>query len=787
MYYKETDTPAICRTSSLIEELGQIEYIFSDKTGTLTRNIMEFRNCSIAGKCYASEMTEEQKTMVSEDGQTYHDFDQLRADMDEENIGPVIQEFFTLLASCHTVIPEVRENGKIKYQAASPDEGALVKGAASLDFRFTVRRPKSITVNIRGQDYEYELLNICEFNSTRKRMSAVFRCPDGKIRLYCKGADTAILERLAPENPFVPPTMNHLEEFAGEGLRTLCLAMRVVPDEEYAEWARTFDEASTTLDNRAQRLDDAAELIEREMFLLGATAIEDKLQEGVPETIYTLQDAGIKIWVLTGDRQETAINIGMSCKLLSEDMNLVIVNEETFEDTKDNIQKKLDAIRGQRVGSTEMELMALVIDGKSLGFALDRNLEKDFLDLAVMCKSVICCRVSPLQKALVVKLVKRHLKALLLAIGDGANDVSMIQAAHVGVGISGMEGMQAARSADVSIGQFRYLRKLLLVHGSWSYHRLSRAILYSFYKNIALYMTQFWYVFQNGFSGESIYESWTITFYNVICTVLPPFTLGIFDQFISARVLDRYPQLYRLGQRGAFLNIRHFWQWVINGFYHSIILYVGSIYAYRWGNSLPNGLIVGHWTWGTAAFTACVLTVLGKAALVTNMWNKYSVIAIPGSFIIWLLFFPAYATIAPMVNVSDVYRGVLPHLYPSVVFWAMIIILPCLCLVRDISWKYYKRMYRPESYHYVQEIQKYNIADYRPRMEQFQKAIRKVRQVQRMRKQRGFAFSQADEGQAKLVRAYDTTQQRGKYGEMPSSTPVADRFPQTTSSTANYF
>lgn len=199
--------------------------------------------------------------------------------------------------------------------------------------------------------------------------------------------------------------------------------------------------------------------------------------------------------------------------------------------------------------------MALVIDGKSLAFALEKDLEKDFLDLAVMCKAVVCCRVSPLQKALVVKLVKRHLKAILLAIGDGANDVSMIQAAHVGVGISGMEGMQAARSADVSIGQFKYLRKLLLVHGSWSYQRLSKVILYSFYKNIALYMTQFWYVFQNAFSGQVIYESWSITFYSVFFTVAPPFVLGVFDQFVNARLLDRYPQLYQLGQRGTFVSM----------------------------------------------------------------------------------------------------------------------------------------------------------------------------------------------------------------------------------------
>jgi len=176
-------------------------------------------------------------------------------------------------------------------------------------------------------------------------------------------------------------------------------------------------------------------------------------------------------------------------------MNLIIINEESKSATRESLSKKLNAIRNQKDQSPEMDILALVIDGKSLTFALEKDLEKLFLDLAVMCKAVICCRVSPLQKALVVKLVKKHLKALLLAIGDGANDVGMIQAAHVGVGISGVEGLQAARSADVAIAQFRYLTKLLLVHGTWSYHRLSKLILYSYYKNLALAMTQFYVPF----------------------------------------------------------------------------------------------------------------------------------------------------------------------------------------------------------------------------------------------------------------------------------------------------
>lgn len=495
MYYDKMDTPAVCRTSSLVEELGMVEYIFSDKTGTLTCNQMEFKQCSIGGIRYAEKVPEDftVSTLNGIEGGIY-DFKKIKENLETHETRAVIHHFLSLLSTCHTVIPERNEEkgGIIKYQASSPDEGALVEGAVMMGYQFTARKPKSVQVTIDGQEYEYELLAVCEFNSTRKRMSTIFRCPDGKIRCYCKGADTVIFERLSSDNPHIETTLQHLEDYASEGLRTLCLAMREIPEREFEEWWNVYDKAQTTVGgNRAEELDKAAEILERDLYLLGATAIEDRLQDGVPETIHTLQEAGIKVWVLTGDRQETAINIGMSCKLISEDMTLLIVNEEDDAATKENILKKLGAIREQEDG-TSHDALALIIDGKSLNYALQKNLEKDFLDLAIMCKAVICCRVSPLQKALVVKLVKRHLKAILLAIGDGANDVSMIQAAHIGVGISGMEGLQAARSADVAIGQFRYLRKLLLVHGAWSYQRVSKVILYSFYKNITLYMTQFW-------------------------------------------------------------------------------------------------------------------------------------------------------------------------------------------------------------------------------------------------------------------------------------------------------
>ena len=392
IYYDKTDTPAICRTSSLVEELGQIEYIFSDKTGTLTCNMMEFKQCSIGGIQYADEVPEDRRA-TEQNPVGIYDFKKLGENLESHPSRTAIHHFLALLATCHTVIPERRDEkpGEIKYQAASPDEGALVEGAVMLGYQFTARRPRSVMITVGGEEYEYELLAVLEFNSTRKRMSTIFRCPDGKVRCYCKGADTVIIERLGKDNPIVEATLQHLEEYATEGLRTLCLAMREIPEQELQQWMQIFDKANTTVSgNRAEELDKAAEIIEHDFFLLGATAIEDKLQDGVPDTIHTLQEAGIKIWVLTGDRQETAINIGMSCKLISEDMMLLIVNEETSSATRTNIENKLSAIRNQSSGGVELETLALVIDGKSLTFALEKDMEKMFLELAIMCKAVIC-------------------------------------------------------------------------------------------------------------------------------------------------------------------------------------------------------------------------------------------------------------------------------------------------------------------------------------------------------------------------------------------------------------
>jgi phospholipid-transporting ATPase len=268
-----------------------------------------------------------------------------------------------------------------------------------------------------------------------------------------------------------------------------------------------------------------------------------------------------------------------------------------------------------------------------------------------------------------------------------------------------------------------------LVHGAWSYQRISKVILYFYYKNTALFITQFWYSFQNAFSGQVIVESWTLSFFNVSFTVLPPFVLGIFDQFVNARLLDRYPQLYQLTQKGVFFRRHNFWSWVGNGFYHSLILYYGSILIYWDDAPLSDGTTAGHWVWGTAMYTAGLVTVLAKAALITNIWTKYTVIAIPGSMAIWFIFLPIYAFVAPKLNFSTEYVNTLPIIMSSPRYWLTIIALPAVCLIRDFAWKYAKRMYYPQTYHHVQEIQKYNIQDYRPRYVKRSPCLRLLRSL----------------------------------------------------------
>ncbi|XP_061590380.1 phospholipid-transporting ATPase ID-like isoform X1 [Cololabis saira] len=666
MYYPKNDTPAQARTTTLNEELGQIKYIFSDKTGTLTQNIMTFNKCSINGKAYGEiydfsgqrvEITEKTEKVdfswnpLADPKFVFHDGSLLET---VRGRNPEAQAFFRLLALCHTVMPEEKKEGELNYQAQSPDEGALVTAARNFGFVFRSRTPETITVMEMGRKVVYELLAILDFNNVRKRMSVIVRSPEGKLTLYCKGADTIIYERLHPScNKLKEVTTGHLDEYAGEGLRTLVLAYKDLEDSYMDKWTQHYHDASTAIDGREERLDELYEEIEKDLILLGATAVEDKLQDGVPQTIEQLALADIKIWVLTGDKQETAENIGYSCNMLRENMEVFFVSAHTSEAVREELQRARrkmcpDAAEEPTVTRARAGLFwlhqtetvqdekvdgeyALIINGHSLGFALEKDLELELLRTACMCQTVICCRVTPLQKAQVVQLVKKYKQAVTLAIGDGANDVSMIKAAHIGVGISGQEGMQAVLSSDFSFAQFRYLQRLLLVHGRWSYLRMCKFLKYFFYKNFTFTLVHFWYAFFCGFSAQTVYDEWFITLYNTVYTALPVLGLSVFDQDVNDRWSLRYPQLYRPGQLNKYFSKKAFARAIMNSCFSSLVLFFIPWAAMHDTVRDDGKDIVDYQSFALLAQTCLLVVVSIQLCLDTHYWTALNHLFIWGS------------------------------------------------------------------------------------------------------------------------------------------------------------
>jgi len=700
MYYEPMDQPAKAKTSNLNEELGQIDYLFSDKTGTLTSNEMELLRCSINGMMYSLTSSEDEPEEPD-----LHSKEVMKEHLNPPHqSSPFILEFFRLLSVCHAVIPEIdpKDNTKIVYQAASPDEYALVQRAAMLGFKFKDRTFDTVTVDVLGNEEQYRILNLIEFSSNRKRMSVICKTPSGKIRIYCKGADSVILPRLTKAD-LNDITQKHLEKFAGEGLRTLCCAYADLDEKYFDDWNKKFEAANNSLKDRKQLIEDVAEEIEQNFTLLGATAIEDKLQDGVPEAIADLRKANLKIWVLTGDKIETAINIGYSCSLLTE-TNLLQISQDlsSNEDAvMHEIKRALDEINNHK--NKETAEFSLVVEGQALKHALSENVKLYFLELALKCKTVVCCRVSPAQKQSVVRVVKKHVPgARTAAIGDGANDVSMIQEADVGIGIFGKEGMQAAMSSDYAIAQFRYLRELVLVHGRWNYTRTSKLILYSFYKNIALCFCLFWFQVFSLYSAENFFDSYSLSGFNMVFAATPILAFAIFNQDIKARSVLNHPQLYESGQKNQEFGIKLLWWWIAVGLYNSVVIFFGIYLWFEEGVLTRNGVIYSQWAMGHTAYTCVVIAITAKMAIETDYWTVFNWICIFGSVILWFLYSIAYSNIC-WFSQLDCY--VLNDLWATPTYWLVIIVIPVACILPDVLYKYMQRNLFFKNYQIVQEIQ----------------------------------------------------------------------------------
>ncbi|KAM6122467.1 phospholipid-transporting ATPase IF [Pterocles gutturalis] len=458
----------------------------------------------------------------------------------------------------------------LEYYASSPDEKALVEAASRVGVVFTGTSGDSMEVKSLGKLERYKLLHVLEFDPNRRRMSVIVESPSGEKLLFTKGAESSILPH--SKSGEIDKTRIHVDEFALKGLRTLCVAYRRFTPEEYQEIGKRLHEARTALQQREERLADVFNFIERDLELLGATGVEDKLQEKVQETIEALRLAGIKVWVLTGDKHETAVSVSLSCGHFHRTMNILELVQHKSDSTCAEQLRQL----AKRIKEDHVIQHGLVVDGTSLSLAL-REHEKLFMEVCKNCSAVLCCRMAPLQKAKVVRLLKTSPeKPITLAIGDGANDVSMIQEAHVGIGIMGKEGRQAVRNSDYAIARFKFLSKLLFVHGHFYYIRVATLVQYFFYKNVCFITPQFLYQFFCLFSQQTLYDSVYLTLYNICFTSLPVLIYSLFEQHVHPHVLQSKPVLYRDISKNAHLGFKPFLYWTILGFFHAFVFFYGS-------------------------------------------------------------------------------------------------------------------------------------------------------------------------------------------------------------------
>ncbi|KAL5208973.1 hypothetical protein ABZP36_004596 [Zizania latifolia] len=684
-----------CRALNINEDLGQIKYVFSDKTGTLTENRMEFRCASVHGGDFSeTDGGEEDGHAVTADGVVLRPKTAVKTDpklmaLLKDGTGAkadAAREFFLTLVTCNTIVPIIADDEAdpaaklVEYQGESPDEQALVYAAAAYGYTLVERTSGHTIVDVFGNRQRFDVLGLHDFDSDRKRMSVIIGCPDKTVKLFVKGADNSMLGIIdkTMNTDVVHATEKHLHSYSSLGLRTLVIGTRELSQAEFEEWQMAYDKASTALLGRGGLLRGVAADIERNLRFLGASGIEDKLQDGVPEAIEKLRQSGIKVWVLTGDKQETAISIGYSCKLLTREMTQIVINSNSMESCRKGIDDAIAVVNKLRSLSTDSPRvpLALIIDGNSLVYIFDTDQEDKFF---------------PTSSA--ISLFTKFFINMKTSIFPGANDVSMIQMADVGIGISGQEGRQAVMASDFAMGQFRFLVPLLLVHGHWNYQRMGYMILYNFYRNATFVFVLFWYVLYTGFTLTTAITEWSSVLYSVIYTAVPTIIVAILDKDLGRRTLLKYPQLYGAGQREESYNLRLFIFIMTDSIWQSLTIFFIPYLAYR--KSTIDGASLGDlWT------LSVVILVNIHLAMDVIRWNWITHTAIWGSIIATLICVMIIDSIPILPGFWAIYKVMGTRL-----FWALLLAVIVVGMIPHFAAKAIREHFIPNDIQIAREME----------------------------------------------------------------------------------
>ncbi|KAL8694532.1 MAG: hypothetical protein Q9218_000863 [Villophora microphyllina] len=642
----------VVRTSTIPEELGRIEYLLSDKTGTLTQNEMELKKIHVGTVSYANEAMDEvasyirqgfvsgpatdslQRSSLVTPSSTFHNPSAgASATRTRREIGSRVRDLVLALALCHNVTPSVEEeDGRsfTTYQASSPDEIAIVRWTEQVGLRLIHRDRKSITlqsVETSQIVVRVRVLDVFPFTSEGKRMGIILQFDPGDDSVesaaeagekwfYQKGADTVMTSVVAANDWLDEETAN----MAREGFRTLVVGRRKLSARQYQDFSADYKEASLSLQSRDARMAHAVKKhLEVNLELLGVTGVEDKLQKDVKASLELLRNAGIKIWMLTGDKVETARCVAVSAKLVSRTQYIHTITKLTPATPAASALDALSLLR------SKPDSTALLIDGDSLSYFLSHH-RWEFISIAVQLPAVIACRCSPTQKADIAYLIRQFTKKRVACIGDGGNDVSMIQAADVGVGIVGKEGRQASLAADFSITSFHHLTKLLVWHGRNSYKRSAKLAQFIIHRGLIISVCQTIYSIAAHFEPNALYKDWLLVGYATVYTMAPVFSL-VLDKDVDEGLANLYPELYKELTNGQSLSYRTFFVWVAVSIYQgSIIQGLSQILV----GSVDSPQMV------SVSFTVLIINELIMVASEIVTWHRIMVASLLGTMAIYV-------------------------------------------------------------------------------------------------------------------------------------------------------